>query len=218
MYLTQCLICDCSIVICKNIYLVIQITKLYSSYIFGLCPEFLAFNSQNPWNFLSNKSNGRIFSSNIWSSPQFLKSLQSYKVEISVLLFITSPFPPQLGSWSSGGFWEAPKNESWSPEEPTLLLEDWNLQSYLSGLWRREERARSWINCQWPMLYNRSAFLMKLPQKLKMTGFWEFLDWWTHGGYLRGGMDALHPFSIPYPMDLFHLVFLSYIFWNKPVI
>ena len=36
-------------------------------YIFGLPPWFLAHSSQNLWNFLSDKSNGRIFYHSIWS-------------------------------------------------------------------------------------------------------------------------------------------------------
>lgn len=36
-------------------------TKIYFSYIFGLYPQFLTHSSQNPWNFLSNNSNGVYF-------------------------------------------------------------------------------------------------------------------------------------------------------------
>ena len=42
-------------------------TEIYFSYIFGLHPWVLAHSSQKPWNFLSDKSNGSIFSYNIWS-------------------------------------------------------------------------------------------------------------------------------------------------------
>ena len=70
--------------------------KIYYLYIFDLCPHFLAFSSQNHWNFLRGKSNERIFCSNIWPSPQFLKSFQDHKGEMSVL-FIASPLPTQLG-------------------------------------------------------------------------------------------------------------------------
>ena len=43
-------------VIYKNyIYLVIQMTKIYFSYIFGLHTQFLACSSQNTWTFRSDK-------------------------------------------------------------------------------------------------------------------------------------------------------------------
>ena len=43
----------------RNIYAVIQMTKIYFSYTFGLCPQFLAHSSQNFWNFLSIESENK---------------------------------------------------------------------------------------------------------------------------------------------------------------
>ena len=51
----------------RNICLVIQMTEIYSSYIFGLHPWFLAHSSQNSWNLLSDRNNGSTFYYNIWS-------------------------------------------------------------------------------------------------------------------------------------------------------
>lgn len=50
-----------------NLYLFIQMTKIYFLYIFGLNPWFLAHSSSNSWNFLSDKSNENIFCHSIWS-------------------------------------------------------------------------------------------------------------------------------------------------------
>ena len=59
---------SCNIVIDKKyIYLVIWMTKTYFSYICGFPPQFLTHSSQNPWKFLSRKSNRSIFCYNIWS-------------------------------------------------------------------------------------------------------------------------------------------------------
>lgn len=67
-------------------------------HMFGLCTGFLVHNSQGPLIFLSYKSNGNIFlKEQLVYCPQFLKSLQSQKGKMYVLLFITSLFPPQLG-------------------------------------------------------------------------------------------------------------------------
>ena len=41
-------------------------TKICFSDILGLCPQFLAHSSQNPWNVMHGKSNGSIFCY-IWS-------------------------------------------------------------------------------------------------------------------------------------------------------
>ena len=42
-----------NIVLYKNMYLVIQTTKIYFAYIFGLCSQFLAHSSPNPQNLVS---------------------------------------------------------------------------------------------------------------------------------------------------------------------
>lgn len=68
---------------------------------FGPFPQFLAHSYRKPWNYLSNKNNGNMICYNIWSLSHFLKSLLSYKGEMSVLLFI-SAFQPHLSlsvSW-----------------------------------------------------------------------------------------------------------------------
>lgn len=41
--------------------MVIQITEIYLSDIFGLHPQFLAHSSQNAWNFQNDKNNKSIF-------------------------------------------------------------------------------------------------------------------------------------------------------------
>lgn len=41
----------------RNLYLLIQMTKVHFLYIFGFCPQFLAPSSQDPGNFLSLESN-----------------------------------------------------------------------------------------------------------------------------------------------------------------
>ena len=41
--------------------------KIYFSYIFGLCPQFLTHSSPNSWNFFRDKSNGSTFCYSIWS-------------------------------------------------------------------------------------------------------------------------------------------------------
>lgn len=75
-------------------YLIIQMTKTYFSYIFGLCTQFLTHSSQNHWNFLSDKSYGNSFITTFGLFTPVIESLQSHKSETGVLLFITSPFPP----------------------------------------------------------------------------------------------------------------------------
>lgn len=73
--------------------MVIQIMEIYFSCVFGLCPEFLAYKSPNPWNFLSSRALGTFFFLlYLVFSPQFLKRLQSHKGEMSVLLYVTCPF------------------------------------------------------------------------------------------------------------------------------
>lgn len=44
----------CDVWICKEN--VVQMTKIYPSYTFGLHPQFLTHSSQNPWHFLSVES------------------------------------------------------------------------------------------------------------------------------------------------------------------
>ena len=36
-------------------------TKIYFSYVFGLCPQFLPHSSPNPWNFLSVENDKGVF-------------------------------------------------------------------------------------------------------------------------------------------------------------
>ena len=50
----------------RNLHLVIQMTKVYFSYLFGLCPQFLAHSSPNPLSLLSYKSSWSIFCY-VWS-------------------------------------------------------------------------------------------------------------------------------------------------------
>ena len=45
----------------RNIYLILQVTKIYFLYIFDLPPLFLSQSSQSPWNFLSVESDKGIF-------------------------------------------------------------------------------------------------------------------------------------------------------------
>lgn len=40
----------------KYLYLVIQMTEIYFSCVFDLCPWFLAHSSPDPWDFLSIES------------------------------------------------------------------------------------------------------------------------------------------------------------------
>ena len=75
----------------RNIWLVTQITKVYFSYIylvFIMVPQSF----QNPWNFLSYKSNGSILCY-IWSLV--LSSWNHFRAingkMVSYILFITSP-------------------------------------------------------------------------------------------------------------------------------
>lgn len=51
----------------RNIYLAIQLNKIYFSYILGLSPQFLTHSSPNSWDCLRDKSNGNTFCYNIWS-------------------------------------------------------------------------------------------------------------------------------------------------------
>ena len=71
--------------------LVIQMSTIYFSCIFGLYPQFLAHISPNFCNFLRHKNNGNIFLlQSLGSCPQFLKKPLRHK---GVLLFITAPLP-----------------------------------------------------------------------------------------------------------------------------
>lgn len=57
----------------KYIYLVIQMTEIYFSGIFGLHPQFLAHHSQTPWNFLSDERNmvsHYVNEMTFWSPPK----------------------------------------------------------------------------------------------------------------------------------------------------
>lgn len=46
----------------RNTLSVIQMTKIYFSCVFGLCPQFLVHSSPNPWTFLSVESDKDTFS------------------------------------------------------------------------------------------------------------------------------------------------------------
>ena len=63
----------------RNLHLVLQMTKMYFSYLFGLCPHFLAHSSPNPRSFLSGKSSGSIFGYIVWSLV--LNSSRSIRVK-----------------------------------------------------------------------------------------------------------------------------------------
>lgn len=69
-------------------------TKVYLSYVPGLCLWFLTHSSPNPWNFLSNKSLFFMIFGLLSSVPE---KLQSHKGEMYIVLSLTSPFPLQLG-------------------------------------------------------------------------------------------------------------------------
>lgn len=57
-----------SIVIYKKyIHVVIQMTEIHFSRVFGVHPWFLAPSSPNPWNFLTDKSKECILCYNLWS-------------------------------------------------------------------------------------------------------------------------------------------------------
>ena len=45
----------------RNIYLIIQMTKIRLSYVFGLRKQFLAQSYQNSWDFLSVESDTGVF-------------------------------------------------------------------------------------------------------------------------------------------------------------
>lgn len=56
----------------------------------------------------------------LFSCAQFLKLFQSNKGEIGLLLFITSPFPSQLGLRWWGDFWEVPEDGGWLSVDSTM--------------------------------------------------------------------------------------------------
>lgn len=58
---------------------------IYFSDILDLRPQFVAHSSQNPWNFLSSKSNGSIFVMIFHLLSSFLKMLRGHKGEMNVL-------------------------------------------------------------------------------------------------------------------------------------
>ena len=77
----------------RNLHLVLQMTKMYFSYLFGLCPHFLAHSSPNPWSFLSGKSSRSIFCY-IWSP---VLSAWNHFRAIKVKLTQKKAFLTQLG-------------------------------------------------------------------------------------------------------------------------
>ena len=113
----------------RNTYLVIQMTKIYLTYTFGLLPQFLAHSSQNPWNFMRYKSTGTSFAiifGLLSSVPEIASEPWRWN---GCLVIHTSPFPPQLGLYSWCDFWKAPK---WGGETGCQgyqpWIEGWNFQ------------------------------------------------------------------------------------------
>ena len=129
----------------KHVYLVIQMTKIYFSCIFGLHSQFLPHSS--PWNFLSDESNGSIFCYNIGSLV--LSSWKLFRViKVKwVLLFITRSFPPQLGLYSWRWLFGKHLEMGAGCQGNQAGIESWNFQSH--PLVSREGReAGGWINHQ----------------------------------------------------------------------
>lgn len=102
----------------------------YFSQIFGHHPHFLAHNSTNPWNFLSDNSNRIIFG-------------LSFSVPVNT--------SEKVRILSKGGSWIPSKGGSWLPGEDKWP-EGWNFQSHpsISG----EERTLLLSQCHWPMDLN----------------------------------------------------------------
>lgn len=92
------------------------------------------------------------------SCLQFLKTLQSHKGDIGVLLFITSPFPQQLGLCKEGDFQKAPRDGGWLPGKPTTNR-GLELSVQLLDFQKEEMRDGGWINHQW--LMSNSFMLMQ---------------------------------------------------------
>ena len=91
----------------KYTYLVIQMTNRCFSYVVTFHPQFLAYSSQSPWNFLGGKNNGSICYYNICSLV--LNCWKHFRAIKAKWMFIISPFPPQLGLCHEGDFWKAPE-------------------------------------------------------------------------------------------------------------
>ena len=92
-------------------------TKICFWKIFGLHPQFLPYESPNPWNILSNMSKGSIFY-NIWSLvPSSWNSFRAIKVK---WVSCYSQEAPSHHNWvydNEGHFWNPPKEGGWLSRE-----------------------------------------------------------------------------------------------------
>lgn len=149
---------ECSVVIYKKYVWLVAWSK-YISYICLIFVHNFWLTVPKPLKFPEKRTIGVSFVTILYLiySPQVLKSLQSHKVEMA-LLFITSPFPSPLDFSQWGDFWKAPMDRGWSLEEPTMLLENWNFQSYPLAF-RKEERGYK-LN-QYDL--TNHAYIMKSP-------------------------------------------------------
>ena len=118
--------------------------------------------SQNPWNFLSDKSHGSIFCYNIGllsSVPENASQFQSHKCERDVLLFITSPSHHNWIYINKDAFAKHLRLAGCQGHQ--LWIEGWNFQS--QTLISREGRGAKFdsiTNGQWvnqPRLYNEAS-------------------------------------------------------------
>ena len=83
--------------ICVFFTLQLRYCDLKEIYIFGLCPQFGSrLTALKTLEFPEQSEQWEYLLSYLVSFSQIQKPLQSHKGEICVLLFITSPFSPQL--------------------------------------------------------------------------------------------------------------------------
>lgn len=121
-------------------------TKIYFSYMFGLCPSFLSHRSPKPWNFPSDKSKGRIFCDDVW----FLVSsswnlVRAIKVKWKSCYSSQAPFCHNWVDVDEVTFGKYLRMGGWLPGEPTLNGV-WNFRSPppdLGGVERNESLHQS---------------------------------------------------------------------------
>ena len=170
--------------------------EIYDKYTFWPFGQVLATSFLNPWNILSDKSNGSIFCYNIWFLV--LSSWnQSHKGEMDVLLLITSPFQLQqfmLMRW----LLKTPEDDRAGCQGNQPRIESWNLfpsPDFPGG-------KRGWRLNQSPMaseLINH-VYIMKPPWKSQKKGFKGFPCWETRALL---GATVLGPHSMGTEAPLF---------------
>ena len=116
----------------RNTY--IQMTKIYFSYVFHLHPQFLAYTSQNPWNFLSVDSDKCVscYVNEVTFGPHLKMGLVARRTNHEIRVEHSVPPPDLQGGEGDGGWIKC----QWPVINWSWLCNEASIKTQKDGVWR----------------------------------------------------------------------------------